>query len=673
VVAEVKGSPVELKITLPPASPLRLQVVNEAGQPEKGLWVSLLPELAPREQAMSTEPAGLVWFDQTDDNGRLTWSNAPATPRFYSLLGSSGTSQFKQLRGGGLEQRIVLGAEDSASGMTRMKVRVLDARTRKPLGPVEVLSRAFPHLPWAPAFTTNVSEFELSFPNAAVSQAATQLRVAGYGPMIFQPDTVIGDGPHEVLLVADSRQSLQLVDPEGQSISKATAWIAPDTEAHRRLYLSRFENQPMQVYGAEFAQIKTDERGTLQLSVANPELPLVILNEDWIWTGRVKDLAGKQQLTLSNYGKVEGKLIVPGRTARSTRVAVNFGIATESGVSIVGGSVYGQTKPDGSFTLPNIPPGDHLLQRIVDPRNRPGEILLSHTQPVHVGVSETVKVAYTFQGRNLIGSLETEGDSPDNWSDCQVYLQATAEPVSQKPAKPLNYFVTPRRFSRQAGFSHSENPSNFFRGFIQEDATFAIEDIPPGKYVLNAIVHKPGQAPRQQWDPIPKIGELQQEITISPSSDPLDLGTLHVHTTTTTTTATGKSERETRLRAVTADGKPVTLPEATGKPLIIAFWTTWSAASQTRLRELHEWMSASAVSAELVGINIDEEPAAAAQFGREQKLPGRLLAWGNSLRSEGLSQTAVSLVPTVWVFDARGKLTRVPSTKRLATLVASGK
>jgi thiol-disulfide isomerase/thioredoxin len=115
----------------------------------------------------------------------------------------------------------------------------------------------------------------------------------------------------------------------------------------------------------------------------------------------------------------------------------------------------------------------------------------------------------------------------------------------------------------------------------------------------------------------------------------------------------GKAAPEVRLTA--ADGTVTTLGAFHGSPVFIEFWATWCAPCvdlMPDLKKLHAETAAKGLA--FVGIDIDEDPDAAAAYVSRQHIP-----WPNYHDEDGSLSKAFGRqgVPLGVLIDAGGKIT----------------
>jgi hypothetical protein len=207
-----------------------------------------------------------------------------------------------------------------------------------------------------------------------------------------------------------------------------------------------------------------------------------------------------------------------------------------------------------------------------------------------------------------------------------------------------------------------------FQLSFDRDGGFRIADVPPGRYELRLRALRPltkEESASGRYVERPEIASLTREIIVPPgdAASVVDLGTFEVEAKTTGVPPAPPID----FQITTTDGKPLSLASLRGQPVVVTFWASWAPLSGRRLAEIK---AAAPAGARLLGVNLDDN-AAAAKTSLERIGEG----WTHSLaagpaRFNLTEQLGIDTLPAVLVLDANGSIVaRDPGSRRIARIL----
>jgi len=219
-------------------------------------------------------------------------------------------------------------------------------------------------------------------------------------------------------------------------------------------------------------------------------------------------LAGlpREPVWLEPWGRIEGVVAIGGRVWPG--VEVHLGPASyEPDQFLLGFDTVADA--EGRFAFPQVP-GGRLRLSIMRYGDRMG--VPSNPTDVTVRAGETSTVTLGGSGVRVTGRLVPE--------PADVAVGWTRSPLQLAPLAREN-----------TGFS----PSMGYGLFCAEDGTFAFEDVAPGNYRLLMELRSPtrdgGSGPVDAGMMEEVLGQLQRDVSVGDSAEPLDLGVLEIRTT----------------------------------------------------------------------------------------------------------------------------------------------
>ena len=280
-----------------------------------------------------------------------------------------------------------------------------------------------------------------------------------------------------------------------------------------------------------------------------------------------------------------------------------------------------QYRPAGPVRI--RPGGPRPRDRIANRRERrrfTGIPAWGWQERVEVKPGQTARVQIGGKGRPVIGRVVVDGtpETPVDWTKNQPV-------VIQVPLEELKDSLDWRRFA-----SH-----------IDKDGRFRIEDVPPGKYVLEVTVN--GDSYPQVWhaEAVTGIGERPSPCRRPRQGrpdEPFDLGTITVELFETLKVGDRAPEFTVPRIAGKGRGDQLRLSDYPGKLVLLDYWATWCGpclAEMPAIKDIQKTFGGDP-RFQLIGLSCDETAEAAERYIKENGLiwthgfAGNLLAGVNA-------------------------------------------
>ncbi len=473
-----------LRVTLQPAKPLRLRIMNGNGVPVPGAGVThknvvstKAPGLAPGRPVTWTMPR--VLFDQqADAEGRVFWGNPPDGLLSLEISATGLRSTNALVRADGEEHVITLAPPLSVSGTVR------DATTDQPIPRFTL--RPGTRLIWRDGVVFVDGTFRYVDEEALIGRTDPRrfkFEAEGYAPVVsheVQPDA--GEVQLDIKMQPAASTTVALLLPDGAPATNADIGLVPPGEnlmvAQGGLRHRRYRGSP--------ERPALDDQGRFTLPPCEEGAWVVAAAPEGYAATAAAALTAEPTLRLQPWGRLEGTCMAGGKPA----AGASFSLASKSPVKQTLYDV--EADENGHFMFPTVPPGNLTLSKWSSRGTRHAKLNPLADVVIQPGETKTVAVgAYTATARlRWPEGIKREAD----WSILAYYLQMqTAGPTGP-------------------GHRLTETP----------DGALAAEDLTPGSYLVKVSVAGP---PRS--DGLGKAllrAELPFTVPIEPSSGTLDLG-----------------------------------------------------------------------------------------------------------------------------------------------------
>ncbi|MDB6037023.1 MAG: hypothetical protein JWM99_864 [Verrucomicrobiales bacterium] len=632
------------ELRLKPLSPLHIRVADEQDQAIPGVIITLDP--------YRTEQFLLNFSGVTSGDGALIWTNAPTGPIALMAAAPSGKRRRKiRLDGQAREVNIVL-----RDGMEREVVvngSVHDADSGAPINIETVGFQSADHEGLTNAVAIGKPEFRLVIPSAGFRQGMqpsyqVQIRAKGYKTLLTDSrDFDEGDWNAKFKMQKTGTDLRTVLLSDGRPASGAEI-SRPQPE-----YLPLIINQSGRVSRDErVVQYTTDQEGHFTLDDPGYDFIVLITHQNGFLETSVASLRLQKTLKLEPWGKVEG-ILREGRKIVPAATVGLFGIQRRGMESWVF-TILVQTDTQGRFAFDKVPAGQFLLQRWMGIESGPGAS--SHQVPVLVKNGHTTEVAYGGTGRPIIGQIDGNVD----WSK-ETQLLVLKVTNAKPPA--FDDFVTVKGFeAARDGFDaerkRQELSQRSYGLHFERDGSFRIEDVPSGTYELHILVREPLKEGEDSWRPRKIIASLIREVIVPETSGgrsdaPLDLGQL-----TLNWTDSRKAAPPFSFSAESLDGKTISSESFRGRPLLVAFWASWSERSTEALSDLREFYThlARKDSLGFLNVNLSDDALTVMAVSQERGYQWQQTLLSGTDRIDLATKLGIETLPSIILLDRMGHI-----------------
>jgi beta-lactamase regulating signal transducer with metallopeptidase domain/uncharacterized GH25 family protein len=643
-IVNVDGENPPVEIHLRPLSPLRVRVTDEKGEP--------LPEASVVSEHYKTQEYILDFNQTTDAKGIVVWTNAPLGPFAIVALDPTKKTRCKVILDGA-NRDVHIALREGMENEIILSGKALDADTGQPIKIDTIALQTGDREGFKNGEEIGKSEFRLPIPASRFRQGmypAFQLQITatGYNALVTDwRDFDEGDWNTEFRLRKAVPVSHTLLLSDGSPAEGAEITIG--IGEHKPLLI----NQPGKVWRDEQTiRLKTDDQGHFDFNDPGIERIVLITHPEGFLETSLPELRSRRSITLPQWSRVEGTL----REGRKPKANATIYLSANNyhGQQLWSYIVSAQTDSEGLFAFEQVPPGEFLLYRHVGGEN--GTINPSHQLPVIARPGQTTKVDYGGTGRPVIGRVDADLD----WShDPQMLI--LKQP--QSPDRPdFDAFVTTASFEQHRDKFESERKrrelaQRTYQLLFERDGSFRVEDVPAGTYELRLRVTEPPKSRQDQWRPRNEIASFSREVIVPEmpsgrSDEPLDLGRLSLKWS--------GPKKETPRMAFSArglDGKEISSDSFQGKPLLVAFWASWSERSTEKLAEIKKLYGAfPEKSVAFLNVNLADDPDTIKNLARERGYQWPQAFIEGRERAAVIAKLGVETLPGIILLDGQGHI-----------------
>jgi len=346
---------------------------------------------------------------------------------------------------------------------------------------------------------------------------------------------------------------------------------------------------------------------------------------------------------LQPWGKIEGEVRIGRQPAPNQQVEFNPALIQRGGRAY--NLTYGYTTLTdklGRFAFDRVVPVAGTVWRTVLNAAAPGGFPASGwQQPVEVKAGQTARVRIGGKGRPVIGRVVVVGtpEVPVDWTKNQpVVMQIPFEEVKD----PLGW--------------------RDFGSHIDKDGRFRIEDVPPGKYVLEVTVNSDSYPQVRGAEAM--IGWVRMTVTVPETpvgrpDAPLDLGTITAELFETFKVGDRAPEFTVPRIVGKGRGDQLRLSDYKGKLVLLDYWASWCGPCRAEMPAIKDIQKSfgSDTRFQLIGLSCDETAEVAERYIKDNGLTWTHGFAGNVLAGASVGKAyKVRAIPATFLIGPDGRI-----------------
>lgn len=506
------------------------------------------------------------WRGKTDSDGRFEWLNAPLGTNAYSV-GAGADYDSKSgipLWTGGGEHIITLMRNTRKRLM--LTARAVDAETRQPIQQfVIALSEA--QDPVTNGTTITGWGFSYPKPSGEGSAGIGRAKIGSYTTRFVAEVQAEGYLPARATNVNSGQEELTLdfrlkrgdpvrgrvITPEGRPLSGATV-VLPLEMGQVQMHFPRqfqMENMPAN------RQTRTDAEGRFILPAMLDARNILIWHDLGFAEVRPESLGTNDEVVLRAWGGIQGTAHSGGKAlvGRGVRLETPYWRGEERPTFTIHRTAT--TDAEGRFMFDGVPPGVRKVGLIPEAQNRSVILLSVLEESVNVLSGKITPVVLGTSGRTVIGRVSAGAISrPVDWQKDVHTLKLALDlppealmPDREKFVSQADYLAALAGYNERSrafwlsevGRAQQRRERTHVLNF-GADGSFAVNDIPPGRYEMTVIPTEPSPVSKSRVGAVGSLlmerplGILKIEVRVDEAdaagpSPVLDLGVLSLKPT----------------------------------------------------------------------------------------------------------------------------------------------
>ncbi|MGD0388343.1 MAG: carboxypeptidase regulatory-like domain-containing protein [Tepidisphaeraceae bacterium] len=550
-------------------------VVNASGNPVPNARIDV--------QSWQGTNGAITANFQTDAAGRFHWNDAPAEPVTVSVNAQGLRSANDQVLTPDQDNVIKLGA------VSRIRGTVTDAETGKPVENIQLIigikwSLEQP-VTWQPGWNFDMNavrpggkfQFTDQWPYPGI---AVKIEAPGYLPAesrIVKSDE--GDVTLDLKMKPGKDLILTVQTADGKPVAGATAAMAlPGSQV--------FINSSREIQNNMNSSQTSGADGRIDFPPQTGNFKIAVIADAGYAETDQDALAKSPVVTLSPWGRIEGRMLVGSKPATGVNVDVfsSRSMGYDPQEPRIFNQLSAKTDDDGKFVLDRVPPGSWTIGRRVTLSNNSWTD--AAIQSVEVDPGKTVSVQVGGTGRAVVGKvmLSPELSGRSDWAYNFCRIMSSQRVAFTGPPMPLlvrmSSAETRQKWmqdwmktdagkayvaDRQKAMANMRN----FPFSVSPDGSFRVDDVPAGDYQLSINIQQTNNS-NGFGQPI-AMGNAEFTVPEMPggrSDEPLQLDPVWV--VVLTKYNVGDSVFDLAMR--TPEGKALKLSDFRGKYLLLDFF-----------------------------------------------------------------------------------------------------
>jgi len=606
------------ELTVERGSPLRVRVVDAAGEPLPGAWI--------RVEAWRGLEGLLDWQAFADASGEAVWEDAPAEGISLAAEAAGaapGSVKIPRLKDETYTIRI--------AAAVRIHGRVLKENDGAPVAAFAVTpgmaARNADGIRWLSSrrFEGADGAFSFTVPRDDEVENFVKITAPGHAPWISPQ---ISSERDEVELTARLASAAPLkrrvTGTDGAPVAGASVYLCTPSDG---LYLRN--GRVASEFAGPFAE--TDADGAFELSPERPPFLVVVLSSDGCVLLSSDEAERGGDVTVLPWATLRGNVRL-GEAAvrnRAFRMALVF---RDSAAPNPLFEYQSRTDDEGHFEIGRLPALE--CRGVLDFVMEDGSSVQWPTEILALRPGESAQLTVGGGGHVVAGSIPLPEES-----------------------------VAARGPSRMCTMYVQETPSGpDFRGAVflagvpvSGDGSFRFPDVPPGQYVASVSLPKPAPADGERTD----FGSLEVAFEVPPRetgrpADVIDLGEVG----SIVEYALDVGAPVPGFAAHLIDGTPVSLDSYAGKVLLVDVWATWCGpclGETPFLKKLHDEFGDDERFA-MLGVSLDSSKDDLTQYIDREKIPWPQIYCGEVPGLDLPLTWGVDGIPAIFLIGPDGRL-----------------
>jgi beta-lactamase regulating signal transducer with metallopeptidase domain/peroxiredoxin/protocatechuate 3,4-dioxygenase beta subunit len=454
----------------------------------------------------------------------------------------------------------------------------------------------------------------------------------------------------------------RVVDPNGVPVAGAQVALCTKdngvTISGGKLVVNRMG-------GGSSTIVETDDQGRFSFADELEAFHIVAAHEKGFAWVTNEEFTALPEIRLQNWGRIDGAIYIGRQRGTNRRLGLMNYINKNAIDQRIRYDYESYSDPNGRFIFDKVPPGwaeiGYMIQ--VGGPSLPTSTYTART-PVQILPGQITRIAVGGQGRPVVGKFvpPTDYDGP-------VYFGAGLRALdTARPERPTpdNYEQMSNREQQQwlnqwlktdEAQAHYDtmwhDPQRRHYSFrIQDDGTFRIEDVIPGKYKFTVWLEERFTGQGRQEEIGAYYGTVEvPEMADAYRDEPLDLGELVVQMRA----PLHVGDTAPLFEAETLDGNDVRLADYRGRFVLLSFWHPASRPELDRLKELHKTYRDSG-KLQIIGLGGSDRLDEVKKFVTENKIDWPQIYFGQQWDQGIAKQYGLGGLPYILLIDPEGKI-----------------